>query len=268
MRKRKIGSVGTASLKAVAAQYLLTEDMLSQVESLNTDFEVELNSILIEYVNEYEAPQKKLEQSNHGATELQKPLEQESDNNRRHTNSSQEGTDSEDFLEMGDDSTPPWMKKLFKRIALHCHPDKIMPMSDMNYSEKHDRLNMFDRARTALEEINQPALLAIGLKYDEKPADFSVSKLKKIIADGTSSRQAELDSIRKRTTWIWGMSEEDVTVKAKVLVHATSALYNIKTSVDFAIRFLNTHYFGSDEPKRKPGQHPGQRLAQRRKNVN
>ena len=53
-------------------------------------------------------------------------------------------------------------KKLFKKLALHLHPDKVMGLTD---EERHDRLEMFKEAKRALDEERYFFLLDLSDRF-------------------------------------------------------------------------------------------------------
>lgn len=53
-------------------------------------------------------------------------------------------------------------KKLFKKLAIHLHPDKVMGLTD---EERHDRLEMFKEAKRALDEERYFFLLDLSDRF-------------------------------------------------------------------------------------------------------
>jgi len=54
-------------------------------------------------------------------------------------------------------------KKLFKKLAVHLHPDKVMGLTD---EERHDRLEMFKDAKRALDDEHYFFLLDLSDKFN------------------------------------------------------------------------------------------------------
>lgn len=53
-------------------------------------------------------------------------------------------------------------KKLFKKLAVHLHPDKVL---DLTAEERHDRLEMFKEAKAALDEERYFFLLDLSDRF-------------------------------------------------------------------------------------------------------
>ena len=54
-------------------------------------------------------------------------------------------------------------KKLFKKLAVHLHPDKVMGLTD---EQKHDRLEMFKDAKQALDDERYFFLLDLSDRFN------------------------------------------------------------------------------------------------------
>jgi hypothetical protein len=162
-----------------------------------------------------------------------------------------------------DDAAISWLKKLFKKIAIQCHPDKVLS-STRSATDKHKRLSSYEQARVALDNANWPMMISIGLLYGEIP-EIGITESKKILIAGISGLQSQLDGKQKSIVWAWGMSEEDLQIKSKILVHAAMKMYNKHMSEAEALVAVK-EYFEIRDVKhvRKVGSHPGARLKDRR----
>ena len=156
-----------------------------------------------------------------------------------------------------------YIKKLFKKIAVHCHPDKVMS-SGAGLIEKHKRMSSYEKARDALDSNDEPMMISVGLLYDEIPA-IGVQPSKKILTSGVANLQHQLESKQKSIVWSWGMSEDNLAVKSKILVHAAMKLYNKRITETEALALIKEYFEIRDiTGKRKVGSHPGARLRDRR----
>lgn len=234
-------------------------DMLRQVSDLYADFDSELNQALSLVHQKTFKPQEQKKSSGNASSDVAQFHEQD------------EEAGNKKFDDVSTDEQPaneqstPWLKKLFKKIAIHCHPDKVLP-SSLDVVEKHHRMVSYDKARNALDSDNEPLMISVGLLYDEV-AEVGIKESKRILAAGVKGLESELSSKQSSLVWSWGMSEDNLDVKAKILIHAAAQFYNIQLSTDEALKVIK-EFFEIYEPqkRRRIGQHPGSRLQSIRKN--
>ena len=126
---------------------------------------------------------------------------------------------------------------------------------------------MYNKARKALDDLNESSMISIGLKYDEIPT-IGVKKSKSILASGVKELESAIATRQKTIVWFWGMSEDDFSIKAKLLIQAADQVYNRKITNDEALEIVKTFFDVHEKKKRrKVGDHPGPRLRVRRDNV-
>lgn len=263
MTNSKMKSIGVATLKTLGTQYSSFFGIVNQVSELHAEFESEITqvlSLLVEKQNKNSGPSESKSNPTTESISTEVASEQE-----QKTSQDQGGVQDDD--DVTSDTTLPWVKKLFKKIATHCHPDKVLP-SNMSATEKHKRMASYEQARSALDEEDKPMMISIGLLYDEL-AEIGVTESKKILTAGVNALQSTLSEKQKSVVWMWGMSEDDLETKSRILVHAAARLYNMQVSKDEALRVVK-EYFEIKESKvaRKVGSHPGSRLRDRRKKQN
>jgi hypothetical protein len=258
---KKFKSIGVATLKSLGAQYSSFVGIVEQVSLLHSDFESELNQVLNLW---HEKTTKKnnpedchILPNTNPVLSLQAEACKNSDNKTQQT--------SDIISESPELNVSPWLKKLFKKIAMHCHPDKVLATS-FSVTEKHKRMSSYDKARSALDESDEPMMISIGLLYDEVP-DIGIVKSKKILMAGVTGLQSCLDNKQKSVVWTWGMSEDNLQVKSKILVHATTLLYNKNITEAEALRVVKEYFEIRDlGVARKVGTHPGPSLNTTRRN--
>ena len=248
-------SIGFATLKTLGTQYTMYSDMLRQVTDLYSEFDSELSQAL-SLVHQKSASQNAPTKHNNDSTECSDVSPYNSVEQTADSGSCSEDNQSIDDI---DSDQPPWLKKLFKKIAIHCHPDKVLP-SNFDVVEKHHRMASYDKARKALDLNDKPLLISVGLVYDEI-AEIGAAQSKKILATGVKDLETDLATKQASLIWSWGMSEDNLGVKAKILIHAAAQFYNVKLSTEDALRVIK-EFFEIYEPKsrRKVGHHPGSRL--------
>ena len=93
-------------------------------------------------------------------------------------------------------SSPEWAKKLFRKIALATHPDRL---------EKQDeaKRRVFLEATSAMEEGEFNKLLGFALQLDLPSENDDVSVIP-MLQDRIKSVQEEVRTIEERPEWLWG----------------------------------------------------------------
>ena len=262
MIDKKKKSIGLATLKTLGAQYSSFFGIVEQVATLHSDFESELTQVLSLLHEKHNVPtQNEVTQDDTTVDAIATAsLENEkNDSSPKNNEAAEDLSTTEDLL-----PTDAWVKKLFKRIATHCHPDKVIS-SKFSATEKHKRLSSYEQARSALDEINKPMIISIGLLYDELPGVGTVES-KKILLAGVTKLQTELDSRQKSVVWSWGMSEDDLSMKSKILVHAAKKMYNRQITEHEALSVVKEFFeIREKAPRRTIGSHPGSSLKSKRK---
>ena len=123
-----------------------------------------------------------------------------------------EGEDvEEDFDDYARDNTPEWAKKLFKRIALLTHPDRV---SDEDDSKRLGRI--FNKARDALSESDLDTLLSIAMDLNIEsnlPAEEVISRAEKNLA----STKRRIEEIENSVAWLWGENVDDDVQRIKIM---------------------------------------------------
>lgn len=134
------------------------------------------------------------------------PLEQESFGE-------EQSEETEPHPEPISKTTPePEHKKLFKKIALLCHPDKLKWERP---STKRKRMKLFEKARKAITEDNYHSLTEIANELDipiPTPTESQIKSLKSTIL----KIESDLKSKKSSFPWVW-YHEEDPKKKEKIV---------------------------------------------------
>jgi hypothetical protein len=116
---------------------------------------------------------------------------------------------SEDFLAKSD--APEWAKKVFRKIALKTHPDKIKDVPESReLEEMYSKANqaIMDGSYDALLEICQ--LLSIECDLDPKvELRLNIERQKKT--------REKLKKIENSLPWAWGEAYEEPDIRKKIL---------------------------------------------------
>ena len=135
-------------------------------------------------------------------------------------------------------TAPPWMKRVYKQIAMETHPDRIKFREDLSVFEKADRKRYFESARSALQIQDGATLLSIAelLKID---ADVDPS-MRLSMLDAKSKRlKVQLSKITRSPGWVWGESHGRKDIRKKLLQgYCKIYKYNIPSDPSFFDKFL------------------------------
>lgn len=133
--------------------------------------------------------------------------EAEQNNNQQEEVIHEEQVKNEDSPETqsAEKSADPEVKKMFKKIALQCHPDKLGELEDG--FEKKKKEELYNKARQALES-NDVVLMAdvaneLGVEVPEITVDQLKQTEQKIIAI-----KSELHHIESTLVWHWFFTED------------------------------------------------------------
>lgn len=117
---------------------------------------------------------------------------------------------------------PEWAKKLFKKIALMTHPDRI---NDEALREKLQRI--FLRAGKALESNNMDDLIGVALELN-LDSGLEDAALVPMLETKVKKTKEEIAEIENSVEWLWGES-------LGVLELRTQLLHRILTKEGFSL---------------------------------
>ena len=255
MKKQR--SVKTAVLKTLATQHTSLSDMLEQVESLDREFDQEFREIL-------DLVSKKIAKESKAKPETPVSTVQDDIDEQQEPSSAidvsvdfAEQDEPAAHLNFNSDNQHPWLKKLFKRIAIHCHPDKLAPT-------EYKKSLLYMKARKALDEKSEATMISVGVEFDELP-DLPLAEIKGILSKSNASINEKLNAIQSSPAWLWGMSEDKLEIKANILIQAFAQFYNMSVERNQVIPILRS-YFGfnpNGSERRKVGSRPVKKLRKR-----
>ena len=115
----------------------------------------------------------------------------------------------------------PEVKKMFKKIASQCHPDKLQDLQDG--FEKSKKQELYQKARQALENNDVLIMADVANELGVEVPEITASQLRateqKIIAI-----KKELSMIESTAVWHWFFTE-DPRVKDEILKQLFEAMY-------------------------------------------
>ena len=96
-------------------------------------------------------------------------------------------------------------KKLFKKIALKTHPDRLSSKSQF---EKDFKQNLFDKAHKAIQEDDYFSLAEIAEKLDIETPNPNKKHIDNLEVTRKRLRQ-EIDKFKKTYIWAWYFEESE-----------------------------------------------------------
>lgn len=133
-------------------------------------------------------------------------------------------------------NAPPWMKKLYKQIAMKTHPDKISHL-DISPYEKAEYQRLFDTAKQAVQDSNGADLVYAAEVLDIEP-DISSTLRISLLASRGENLKAQIHKIYKAPSWLWCESHNQPDIRKKILL-GFCRVYSIKIpEPEFLDKFL------------------------------
>ena len=112
----------------------------------------------------------------------------------------------EKHTEFNSEAPDTAVKKLFRKIALKIHPDKIDP--NLSEFEKKSKCDMFIEAQKALSENDLISLSSIAINLNIKIPDISKIEIKKTEKE-ISDIKKQLNGIESKLAWKWFVSNNE-----------------------------------------------------------
>lgn len=124
------------------------------------------------------------------------------------------------------DNTPPWAKKLYKKIALATHPDKVS-----GHSLENALIQKFLRAGKAFEkgELEELVAIAIDLNLEIDVGDEAMHIMLKKQRDSLKEKITVTES---SLAWIWCENYGETGLKARILSSQFEHTVNIEDLKD------------------------------------
>lgn len=115
----------------------------------------------------------------------------------------------------------PEVKKMFKKIASQCHPDKLQDLDDG--FEKDKKKELYQKARQALENNDIVLMADVAQDLGVEIPEISEAQLK-LTESKIISIKKELSMIESTAVWHWFFTE-DPARKDQILKQLFNAMY-------------------------------------------
>ncbi len=183
--------------------------------------------------------------------------------------STNQGHASEDEEE-GQESTPTWQRKLFRKITSKTHPDALL-REELSERERVERSKMFQDAKNALEKREGGRLLEIAaeldIDVDDAPIEEHIASMESLSRD----LESRISQVKTTAAWIWGEGKKREILNHVARVSGWSG--NDPNLVDEIVQWVDSGFMNGlstyDLPKpesrrvrpsRKPGERPEKML--------
>lgn len=129
----------------------------------------------------------------------------------------------EDFIEQSLTEKPasPEVRKMFKKIATQCHPDKLSNLEDG--FEKRKKEELYNRAREALENDDVLIMADVASELGVEIPEITEDQLKKTEQKIITIKK-ELNHIESTMVWHWFFTE-DAATRDKILNKLFELMY-------------------------------------------
>lgn len=160
-------------------------------------------------IKEYSEEEAENQQANQQQKQEEKQNEQPKDNSNLPDQSSAEK------------NADPEVKKMFKKIASQCHPDKLQDMEDG--FEKTRKEQLYQKARQALENNDILIMADVAGELGVEIPEITEAQLKEA-ENKIINIKRELQMIESTAVWQWFFTE-DKEKKKFILNHIFEAMY-------------------------------------------
>lgn len=100
----------------------------------------------------------------------------------------------------------PLFKKLFRKIVVKCHPDRMDP--DLSIKQQAEYIDFYDQANKAKDDNNMALLITIAIKLEIELSEEYYEHINKI-SEESEKIQEEINNIQGSVAWQWFHSDED-----------------------------------------------------------
>ena len=134
-------------------------------------------------------------------------------------------------------SAPPWMKKLYKQVALKTHPDKIEHLELSPY-ERAEYSRIFDIAKTAIQESHGGDLLYAAESLGINPDIPATMRIALLVSRGEKLKE-KIQKIYRAPSWVWCESHNKRDVRKRILAGFCTVYKHVPPSPNFFDKFLD-----------------------------
>ena len=100
----------------------------------------------------------------------------------------------------------PLFKKLFRKIVIKCHPDRMN--KDLSIQQQAEYIDLYDQANKANDENNMALLITIAIKLELELSEEYMEHIERI-EEEASKVEKKITAIQASVAWQWYHAPED-----------------------------------------------------------
>tara|TARA_Y100000034_G_C6755057_1_gene335885 strand:- start:129 stop:800 length:672 start_codon:yes stop_codon:yes gene_type:complete len=116
-----------------------------------------------------------------------------------------------------DCNVPEWAKKLWKNIAMKCHPDRLN-FQKLSAIEIDRRQTWFLDSRTMLQKEQWDKLLHIGVQLGIWVDEIPHAEQHQMLGQEYNTNSVKINNIQNSIAWQWGNAWNDLNLRIKILI--------------------------------------------------
>lgn len=252
-RQRVANKRSKSQIKRLLNELRYYKELYEETSELFNHYDLELNQVLEDItsivVKNHKSSKEKDDQHDSKIALLNKDSEKiQNCETSQETKKLDENIKNEDssLSSGGPNNKPPaWMKSLFKKIAIECHPDKIENREDLSLLEKSQRNLFYKKASNAIETIDKVKLLEVGYALDIF-SDISEKEQKDLISSEIEIERNKVTAYHSLVSWVWGENEGKIEIRSNLLVYIRSTIGLPQVSQEIIEKYVKAFESGED----------------------
>lgn len=118
----------------------------------------------------------------------------------------QELAEEEESEEKESPNRDPLFKKLFRKIVIKCHPDRMDP--DLSIKQQAEYIDLYDQANKANDDDNMALLITVAIKLEIELSEEYYEHVHKI-EEESQRIEKEIEGIQGSIAWQWYHAEDE-----------------------------------------------------------
>ena len=195
-----------------------TDEVIKNIAEISTEYISEINE-LMEKIHKKKTKTQQQSSSSVDLSLYDQDGSQDSKKTEGSTNEYQSTENPErDISSMPSEiqQAPEWARRLWKGIAMKCHPDRLSFQS-LSALDVAKRQLWFLEARKLLETENWPKLIHIGIQCDVWVDELSHLDQHTKLHSMYSKNTSEITQMQGSLAWQWGNSWDDIQLRVRIV---------------------------------------------------